>query len=146
MKNLLANFYERDIRKFIKEIELFANEEDLWKTAGDINNSCGNLALHIIGGMNYLVGNVLGNSEYIRNRDLEFTAKNIGREELIKQLEALIATIGQTLDSLNDADLEAGYPIFFDEPGTSTQYVLVQLLAHLNYHLGQVNYLRRALS
>jgi len=26
---------------------------------------------------------------------------------------------------------------------TSNSYVLVQLLLHLNYHLGQVNYVRR---
>src|SRR6266496_1996348 len=39
----------------------------------------------------------------------------------------------------------AEHPIFYDKPKTSTSYVLVQLLLHLNYHLGQVNYLRRIL-
>jgi hypothetical protein len=39
--------------------------------------------------------------------------------------------------------MEAEYPIFFDKPKTSTSYVLLQLLLHLNYHLGQINYLRR---
>jgi hypothetical protein len=41
--------------------------------------------------------------------------------------------------------MEADYPTFFDKPGVSTCYVLTQLSLHLNYHLGQVNYLRRML-
>ena len=37
------------------------------------------------------------------------------------------------------------YPMMFDGAQQSKGYVLVQLLAHLNYHLGQVKYLRRTL-
>ena len=44
----LANFYERDIRKLIEELTLFKNEDDLWKTRGSVQNSSGNLVLHII--------------------------------------------------------------------------------------------------
>jgi len=53
--------------------------------------------------------------------------------------------IDKTVNALTQEDLNAEYPIFFDKPETSTSYVLVQLLLHLNYHLGQVNYLRRIL-
>ena len=145
LNNILANFYERDIRKLIEEINLFKSEEDIWRTAGSVKNSCGNLVLHNIGGMNYLIGTTLAHTKYARNREQEFIQKNAKRTELVAQLEALILTINQTLNALTAEQMEAEYPIFFDKPRTSVTYVLVQLLTHLNYHLGQVNYLRRIL-
>ena len=145
LNNILANFYERDIRKLIEEVNLFKNEEDLWRIKGSVKNSCGNLVLHVIGGMNYLIGTTLAHTKYVRNREQEFIQKNVKKTELISQLEALIIIINQTLNTLTADQMEAEYPIFFDKPKTSVTYVLVQLLAHLNYHLGQVNYLRRIL-
>lgn len=136
----LANFYERDIHKLIEEVNLFKNEEDLWRTHGSVRNSSGNLVLHIIGGMNYLIGTQLAQTGYVRERDLEFIRKGLERKILVTQLEELIPMIKE---ALNNISLEAEYPIMFDDMKTSNGYVLVQLLAHLNYHLGQVNYLRR---
>ena len=75
LNSIVANFYERDIRKLIEEINLFSNEEDLWKTQGSVKNSSGNLVLHIIGGMNHLIGAVLAQTGYVRNRDQEFILK-----------------------------------------------------------------------
>lgn len=143
LNSVLANFYERDIRKLIEEVNLFKNEEDLWRTQGSVTNSSGNLVLHIIGGLNYLIGTTLGQTGYIRDRDQEFIRKGVERKELVAQLEALIPMINKTVNALTQEDMDAEYPIFFDKPHTSTYYVLVQLLLHLNYHLGQVNYLRR---
>ena len=145
LNNMLADFYERGIRKLIEEINLFKSEENVWRTDGSVKNSCGNLVLHIIGGLNYLVGAVLAHTGYVRNRDQEFNRKDVGRKELVAQLEELIPMINKTLNALTPQDMEAEYPVFFDKAGTSTSYVLAQLLAHLNYHLGQVNYLRRIL-
>lgn len=145
LNDLLANFYERDIRKLIEEVNLFKNEEDLWRTHGSVKNSSGNLVLHIIGGLNYLIGATLAQTGYVRNRDQEFTRKGVERKELVAQLEQLIPMINKTVNTLTREQMEAEYPIFFDKPKTSTSYVLVQLLVHLNYHLGQVNYFRRIL-
>jgi len=141
----LANFYERDLRKLIEEVNLFNNEENLWRTHGSVKNSSGNLVLHIIGGMNYLIGATLAQTGYVRDRDQEFIKKGVDRKVLVAQLEELISIINKTVSDLTPEEMEAEYPIFFDKPNTSTRYVLVQLLLHLNYHLGQVNYLRRVL-
>jgi hypothetical protein len=142
---ILANFYERDIRKLIEEIALFKNEENIWKTKGSVKNSPGNLVLHIVGGTNYLIGATLGKTGYVRDRDQEFAIKGVERKELIAQLEELIVMIKNILNGFNQAKMEAEYPIIFDGAKRSNSYLLVQLLAHLNYHLGQVNYLRRIL-
>ena len=145
LNTVLANFYERDIRKLIEEVNLFSNEENLWRIQGTVKNSAGNLVLHITGGLNYLIGTTLANSGYVRDRDQEFIRKDIPRKELVTGLEELIPMINKTLNGLTQEQMEAAFPIFFDKPNTSTSYVLIQLLAHLNYHLGQVNYLRRIL-
>jgi hypothetical protein len=145
LNSVLANFYERDIRKLIEEVNLFRNEEDLWRTQGSVKNSAGNLALHIIGGLNHLIGATLAQTGYVRDRDQEFIRKGVERNDLVTQLEELIPMINRTLNALTEKQMEADYPVFFDKPKTSTSYVLTQLLLHLNYHLGQVNYLRRIL-
>jgi len=146
LNETLAAFYERDLRKLIDEINQFENEADLWRTAGTISNPAGNLVLHLTGGMNHHIGANLGHTGYNRDRSLEFSRKHVPREQLIAGVEALIRVILQTLAGLTPQQQEGEFPAFFDRPGTSTAYVLIQLLAHLNYHLGQVNYLRRMLN
>ena len=145
LNSILAEFYERDLRKLIEEVNLFRNEENLWRTHGSVKNSSGNLVLHIIGGLNHLIGATLAHTGYVRDRDQEFIRKGVERKVLVAQLEELIPMINETVNALTSKEMEADFPIFFDKPKTSVSYVLVQLALHLNYHLGQVNYLRRIL-
>jgi len=145
LNSILANFYERDIRKLIEEINLFKDEESLWRTQGTVKNSAGNLALHIIGGTNYFIGTLLAHTGYVRDRDLEFTKKGVERKDIVAQLEQLIPMIKTTLNAFTPEQMDAEYPIPFDNAKNPNSYVLVRLLAHLGYHLGQVNYLRRIL-
>jgi hypothetical protein len=142
LNSVLASFYERDIRKLIEEVNLFNSEENLWRTQGSVKNTGGNLVLHILGGTNYLIGATLAKTGYVRNREEEFSKKGVDRKILVAQLEALIPMVSETV---NATPLEADYPLMFDDAKRSNGYVLMQLLAHLNYHLGQVNYLRRVL-
>ena len=143
LNHILANFYERDLRKLIEEVNLFQNEDQLWQTRGSVKNSSGNLVLHLIGGLNHFFGTILVHSSYVRNRDQEFTRKAVPRQELVAQLEQLIPLVTSALRNISDAQMESEFPIEFDGAKNSHTYVLVQLLNHLNYHLGQVNYLRR---
>jgi len=145
LNTMLIEFYERDITQLIEEVNSFKNETDLWRTEGTIKNSSGNLVLHIIGGMKHHIGATLAKTGYVRNREQEFQQKNVPKDELIAGLRDLIELIKQTLGKLSATDMEADFPAFFDRPGTSVQYVLIQLSLHLNYHRGQVNYLRRLL-
>jgi hypothetical protein len=140
LSTTLATFYERDIRKLVDEINLFKKEENLWKTQGSVKNSAGNLALHIIGGTNFLIGTTLAKTDFVRNRDQEFIRKGVARQAIVTDLEALIPLIKSTLQSI---DLDAEFPIVFDDASRTNSYVLIQLALHLNYHLGQVNYIRR---
>ena len=88
----------------------------------------------------------MANTGYVRERDKEFSLKGISQAVIIADLEKLIPLVTTTIESLSQQQLEAAFPIPFDGSENSTQYVLLQLHAHLNYHLGQVNYLRRGLA
>ncbi|MEP6628541.1 MAG: DUF1572 family protein [Ginsengibacter sp.] len=136
-------FFERDLNKLIEEINLFKNENDVWKTKEGIHNSAGNLVLHLVGNLNHFIGKTLGNSDYVRKREEEFSLNNIPREKLISDLSSLKETIKITLPKLSDEDLKKDFPLKIKDEFFSTENMLIYLLAHLNYHLGQVNYLRR---
>lgn len=139
----ITTFFENDIEKLITEISLFTDEESLWKTKDGITNSAGNLALHLLGNLNHFIGTTLGNTNYVRNRDDEFLIKNVSREKLISDLKELQQTIKNTLPRLSQEDLQKDFPIKLKDQIFTIQNMLIYLLAHFNYHLGQVNYLRR---
>ena len=139
----LPEFYERDLQKLKEEIALYKNESDLWLVKNEIINSAGNLCLHLIGNLNHFIGATLGNTGYVRTRKLEFSSKNISRTQLIADIEKTIAVIENTLDKLSEEDYEKDFPLLKHDKVVSTEHMLLHLLTHLNYHLGQINYHRR---
>lgn len=141
----LKSLYNRDLNKLKLEIESYKSEESIWEIDKNISNSAGNLCLHLVGNLNTYIGAELGKTGYIRNRELEFSLKNIPRKELIEKVASTIKMIDSTLDKLSQEDLEKDYPT---EPlgyKMTTEYFLIHLLSHLDYHLGQINYHRRLL-
>jgi len=143
MLTVITSLFEKDINKLIEEIGLFESEEDIWKIKEGVSNSAGNLSLHLIGNLNHFIGATLGNSGYVRERDKEFSEKNIPRTQLIEALNSTVSVIKQTLAALPEEDLKKDFPVAINQKIISTEYMLVYLLNHFNYHLGQVNYLRR---
>jgi len=141
----LQSLFIRDLTKLKTEIEAYRNEETIWKTDKNISNSAGNLCLHLVGNLNHFVGTILGNSDYVRNRELEFSQKNIPRTELTAQIDRTIATINRSLEKLSAEDLDKEFPVESLGYKMTTGYFLIHLFGHLGYHLGQINYHRRLL-
>lgn len=139
----LKILFNRDLMRLKNEIEQYNNEADIWKIEGQIKNSAGNLCLHLVGNLNTYIGKELGRTDYIRNRELEFSSRNVPRQELIKKVESTVEMINQTLDNFDEHLLETEYPILVFDNKTSIGYLLVHLATHLTYHLGQINYHRR---
>lgn len=141
----LISLFERDLNKLITEVELYKNEENLWIVENAITNSAGNLTLHLIGNLNTFIGKQIGKTAYIRDRDLEFSQKNVPRIELIQKINETKIMIKNALNNLTNEDLLEDYPVLKFDETTTTEYLLVHLTLHLNYHLGQINYHRRLL-
>ena len=141
----LATLFRRDLEKLIHEIESFPDDESLWQVLPGVSNAAGNLALHIQGNLREFVGRQLGQLSYVRNRALEFSARGLSRREVCAQLTELMDTIPMVIENLSEEQLEMEYPEVVLEAATSTREFLIHLYGHLNWHLGQVNYLRRIL-
>lgn len=136
----------RDLDKLEKEIALYPDTASLWKVEKSIANPAGNLCLHLCGNLQYYIGAVLGNSGYTRDREKEFSIKNVSAKDLVLQIIATKQTVRETFEKMSPAILETPYPVdVFGEPMT-IQFFLIHLAGHLNYHLGQVNYHRRLLA
>lgn len=145
LNQTLKKLFNRELNKLKTEIESYQNEANLWIVDQSITNSAGNLCLHLIGNLNTYIGATLGGSGYIRNRELEFSLKDVPRYELIEKIDQTIEVVNQTLDKLTVEEIATEYPILVLEEKTSTEYFLVHLTTHLAYHLGQINYHRRLL-
>ncbi|AUC81709.1 DinB family protein [Lacinutrix sp. Bg11-31] len=141
----LIKLFKRDLNALILEIEAYVDEDNLWIVDGSIKNSTGNLCLHLVGNLNTFIGASLGNTGYIRQRDLEFLLKNVPKTELIKQVEDTILVVENTLRTLAETDLQKEYKRRVFEDTMTTEYFLIHLTMHLSYHLGQINYHRRLL-
>jgi hypothetical protein len=139
----LSSLICRDLEKLISELRSYSQEADIWKTSGTIPNSAGNLILHLVGNLNFYLGAVLGGSDYVRNRDLEFSAKGIAREQLVAMVEETIGMVKDTLSTLSPEELGKEYPVVVLGETKPTGYFLLHVAMHLAYHLGQINYHRR---
>lgn len=139
----LKSLFNRDLNKLKVEIESYQNESQIWIVDKSISNSAGNLCLHLIGNINTYIGAEIGKTGYIRNRPLEFSLKDVPRQELISKINDTILVVNNTLDSLTEDDLKAIYPQIVFEKEMTTGFFFVHLATHLAYHLGQINYHRR---
>lgn len=141
----LRQLYKRDLKKLKAEVEAYTHEDKLWITSKGITNCGGNLCLHLMGNLNAFIGAELGNSGYIRQRELEFSQKDVPKATLIKQIECTIKIVDSTLEKLTEEDLSKEYPLVILKEPMITSFFLMYLTTHLSYHLGQVNYHRRLL-
>lgn len=141
----LIKLFKRDLLKLKTEIQLYKDEANLWLVHTDITNSAGNLSLHLVGNLNAYLGAELGQSGYIRQRDKEFSLKNVPRIELLKMIDETIVVVQNVLTNLSDEDLNKEYPMDVFKEKMSTGYFLMHLSTHLAFHLGQINYHRRLL-
>jgi len=139
----LSGVLIREVRTLIRELDAYPDETQIWATPPGVTNSTGTLALHLAGNLNHFIGGVLGGSGYKRDRDAEFSRRDVPRTELKRELEGAVATIERVVPALDRAVLEAPYAA---PPGGYTFVTgdfLVHLASHLAYHIGQVDYHRR---
>ena len=142
-KNDLITFFENELNNLITEIGLYNNEENIWRIEKNISNSAGNLTLHLIGNLHTFIGKEIGKTKYVRNREIEFTQKKVPRIELIKSINTALDMVKTSLLSITNKELKNDYPILKFSKVKTNEYLLVHLIKHLTYHLGQINYHRR---
>ena len=76
---------------------------------------------------------------------MEFSQKNVPRNELIKIIDDTKRMVESTLNSLSNQQLMEEFPVLVYETKMPTGAFLTYLTTHLSYYLGQINYHRRLL-
>ena len=139
----LAALFDRDLTRLEQELRAFPDTAALWVLAPGISNAAGTLALHLEGNLREYVSRQLGRLEYTRDRPREFSARGIPQQELVDRVGELRGTIPPVIRGLAPDAFAAAYPEPYNGAAISTQQFLAHLLTHFNYHLGQIDYLRR---
>lgn len=139
----LARVLVRDVNAVRRELEAYPDERSIWALPPGVANSGGTLALHIAGNLQHFIGAVLGNSGYKRDRAAEFARRDVPRSGVIVELEATIVAIGLGMSQVSEARLAQDYPEVVGGHRVVTGEWLIHLVAHLGYHLGQIDYHRR---
>jgi len=142
----IAAILRRDLGALRREIEAYADERDIWRVAPGISNCAGTLALHLGGNIQFFVGAVLAGTGYVRDRDAEFARRDVPRAELLREIDAAIAAVERGMARLAEAGLKEPHPQPPAGFAVTTGDFLLHLVAHLTYHLGQVDYHRRLLT
>ena len=139
----LAALFSRDLMRLTEELSAFPDAATLWQTAPGITNAAGTLALHLEGNLREYIGRQLGGIDYARDRPLEFSRRGMEQQELVTRIEAVRRMVPRVIEALSEPQLAATYPEQVLSVPISTSQFLIHLNGHLNYHLGQIDYLRR---
>jgi len=146
LSNELAALYARDLTRLVQELRAYPDTASLWKTVPGVTNAAGSLALHLEGNLREYIGRQLGSIAYTRQRPLEFSTRGVEQSELIARLESVREMVPRVVAALSHGQLDATYPEPVLGQPTTTRQFLIHLAGHLNYHLGQVDYLRRVIT
>lgn len=136
----------RDLDGFRRQVELYPDDAALWKAISGFPNTGGTLALHAAGNLRHYIGAHLGNSGYVRDRDEEFSARDLPRTDVLSRIHAARIEVGEALGGLDPSLLDSAFPEKIGGRTFSTGLYLVHLATHLAYHLGQTDYHRRAVT
>ncbi|HXC16509.1 MAG TPA: DinB family protein [Holophagaceae bacterium] len=139
-----ARIFDRDLGVLEREVSLYPDDASLWKPVGGQPTLGGNLALHLAGNLRHFLGAVLGGSGFKRDRDGEFSSRDRSRDAVIAEIRRARSDAAMALAKLDPASLDRPFPEAIRGHTLPTRMVLVHLITHLSFHLGQLDYHRRA--
>ncbi len=136
----------RDIEGVRREIAAYPDDVSIWSTRRGMTNSAGTLVLHLAGSLQHHLGALYGGTGYVRQRDSEFSRRDVPRATLLAELDAAGAAVVSGLERMTDADLAEPFAQEVGGVRPPLGHFLVHVAAHLAWHLGQVDYHRRAVT
>jgi uncharacterized damage-inducible protein DinB len=108
-------------------------------------NSLSVLVVHTTGAERFWIGDVAMKDPSNRNRDSEFLAAGLSREDLVKRLDASLSYIRQAVEGLSLEDLEQ--PRFTpDKREVTVGWCLAHTLSHTATHVGHMQVTRQLLT
>lgn len=145
MIDTLKELFLRDLRRVKKQLNRYQDDSALWDVTGEVSNSGGNLCLHLAGNIKTYIGNGLASTAYERDREWEFSAKNVDKQTLHRHIDEAMELVQKGFEQLSTEDMTKDFPMLIWEEPRPMEFTLLHLYSHLNYHLGQIDYHRRVL-
>jgi hypothetical protein len=140
--------FNNGLDKLKEELLAYDDENTMWIVEKNIKNSSGNLAQHLVGNLKTFVGKFMGQIPYHREREREFNERQFDRATLLLLIDETKEAISKSLTGKDESFFAQPFPkeaVVIKEDQTNG-FMLTHLYAHLNYHLGQINYHRRLLN
>jgi uncharacterized damage-inducible protein DinB len=136
----------RELRAVRRELEAYPDDASVWQVVPGVPNTGGTLALHVAGNIRHFIGAIVGRDGYVRDRDAEFSRRDVSRADLIAGLDAAIQSVERALGPASADLLRGAYPEPVAKRTVAAADFLIHLVAHLAYHLGQLDYHRRVVT
>lgn len=139
----LHRVFVRDASSLRDELLAYPRESQIWAMPPGVKNPAGTLVLHLTGNLQHFVGAQFGGTGYVRNRDAEFSRRDVSRADLLADVDAALEAVARGFAVLTDDMLEKPFPVQLAGATLPTGLALLHMATHLSYHLGQIDYHRR---
>jgi len=142
----LADYYEFVGQNLHKWVDALSSEE-FWRKPYPYGNSVGHLVLHLTGNLNYYIGARIAETEYVRDRDKEFTDQRPpSKEETLMRFDRTIEMVAATIRKQSPGDWGRAYAAEREPEATDRFQILLRCAGHAYHHVGQIIYLARELA
>src|SRR5260370_23297059 len=131
------------LRDEVRQVAEPLAEKELGTKPLEPGTSIGHLILHLTGNLNHFVGAQLGGTDYVREREREFTETNPPAKEIVlANLDKAVASFRQIVGGLSADQLAGPHP---DARFGPVFNALVHLVRHFSLHRGQMSFIVRLL-
>ena len=136
----------RELEGMKREILAYQDEADIWRSVPGLPNTAGTIALHVAGNLQHFVGAQLGGSDFVRDREAEFSRRDVSAAGIVEELEQTIGAVRAAFAGLEEDAMDRLFPQEVAGVCPTSGEFLIHLVAHLAYHLGQIDYHRRCVT
>jgi hypothetical protein len=121
------------------------SEDQFWAKPYRYGNSIGHLTLHLIGNLNYFIGAQIAKTDYVRDRDREFTeSATPPKVAVLQRLDEVVELLIRTLGEQTAADWVSNYEAESSPDFVTDRFaVFLRCATHLHHHVGQMIYLEK---
>jgi len=131
----------RQVQECLNGLQL----DQIWWRPNEASNAIGNLVLHCVGSTRFYIGHVIGNSDFVRNRDTEFSERrSLPVAELLAHLNIAIEEADDVLSHLDPATLLTPAERAL-KPAIVMDIISLQVV-HYALHVGQIAYATKLLN
>jgi hypothetical protein len=140
-----AERYEM-LASLVRELAAPLSDEQFWQKPFSFGNSFGHLVLHLTGNLKYYIGAEIAGTDYVRDRDREFTEKDRpSKAEVMKSFDDAVAIVGRAIRAQSEKDWPTLYTALREDDAGNRFNIFLRCATHLHHHIGQMTYLQFAL-